>query len=75
MVRDGIEGLLVPPGDAGALAAAVRRVLTDEALSHALAAAGRERAEQFRWPVVVDQIESAYRDAVEAGGTVGEQRV
>jgi len=75
VVRDGIEGFLVPPGDAGELAAAVRRVLTDEALSHALAAAGRERAERFRWPVVVDQIESAYRDAVEAGGTVGEQRV
>ena len=33
VVRAGIEGLLVPPGDAGALAAAVRRVLTDEALS------------------------------------------
>ncbi len=36
--------LLVPPGDVDALAAAVRRVLTDGALAQRLAAAARERA-------------------------------
>jgi glycosyltransferase involved in cell wall biosynthesis len=46
MVRDGEEGLLVPPGDAGALAAAILRVLGDPRLGRDLAAAGRARAEE-----------------------------
>ncbi len=37
--------LLVPPGDVDALAAAIRRVLTDRALAQRLAAAARERAQ------------------------------
>ena len=37
--------LLVPPGDVDALAAAIRRVLTDPVLAQRLAAAARERAQ------------------------------
>jgi glycosyltransferase involved in cell wall biosynthesis len=40
IVRDGSTGLLVPPRDSAALAAAVVRVLTDSALADRLAAAG-----------------------------------
>ncbi len=43
MIDDGVHGLLVPPRDAPALAAALRRVLTDDALHRRLARAGRER--------------------------------
>ncbi len=42
-VRDGVEGLLVPPGDAGALATAVCRVLHDPQLAYALGRRGRQR--------------------------------
>jgi glycosyltransferase involved in cell wall biosynthesis len=42
LVTDEVDGLLVPSGDAGALADAVERVLRDPGLAAALAAAGRE---------------------------------
>jgi glycosyltransferase involved in cell wall biosynthesis len=43
-VRDGVDGLLVPPGDAGALADALERLLADPMLRSALAgAASRDR--------------------------------
>jgi MMP alpha-(1->4)-mannosyltransferase len=47
---DGVTGLLVPPGDAGALAIAIGRVLADPALAARLAEAARRRIlEQFTW--------------------------
>jgi phosphatidyl-myo-inositol alpha-mannosyltransferase len=64
VVRGDIEGLLVRPGDAGALAGGVRRLLTDDALAERLRAAGKERAEGFRWDVIAEKIEGAYRDAL-----------
>jgi glycosyltransferase involved in cell wall biosynthesis len=47
VVADGETGLLVPVGDAGALAEALSRVLTDPSWARALGAAGRRRAAQF----------------------------
>jgi phosphatidylinositol alpha-mannosyltransferase len=47
VARAGRDALLVPPGDAGALAAALRRVLTDPALSAGLVASGEGRAAEF----------------------------
>jgi phosphatidylinositol alpha-mannosyltransferase len=61
VVRDGVDGLLVPPGDAGALAAAVGRVLDDAGLAERLAEAGAERADAFSWDVVMPRIEEIYR--------------
>jgi glycosyltransferase involved in cell wall biosynthesis len=43
MIDDGVHGLLVEPRNPPALAAALRRVLTDAPLHHRLAQAGRER--------------------------------
>jgi glycosyltransferase involved in cell wall biosynthesis len=48
-VRDGVSGLLVPHGDAGALAAALERVLVDRTLRESLAAGGIEWASRFTW--------------------------
>jgi phosphatidylinositol alpha-mannosyltransferase len=62
VVRDGEDGLLVPPGDPAALAAGVRRVLDDPALASRLRATGRARAERYSWDRVTDEIESIYRE-------------
>ena len=43
LVRDGVDGLLTPPEDVGALAAAIRRLAHDPALRRRLSAAARER--------------------------------
>lgn len=43
MIDDGVHGLLVPPRDDGALAAALQRLLTDAPLHRRLAQAARQR--------------------------------
>jgi phosphatidylinositol alpha-mannosyltransferase len=67
VVTDGVDGLLVAPGDVDALTAAAGHVLVDRDLAGRLAAAGRERASAFDWSVVLGRIEDAYREAVESG--------
>lgn len=46
IVSDGVDALAVPPGDAGALAAAIRRLVESPELRARLGAAGRETAER-----------------------------
>jgi glycosyltransferase involved in cell wall biosynthesis len=62
LVVDGESGLLVPPRDTAALAAALRRLLSDRTLSDRLARAGRERVSKgFSSEVRLDRIEALYR--------------
>ncbi len=46
LIEDGVTGLLVPPADPAALAAAIRRLLDDPALRARLQAAARRRVEE-----------------------------
>lgn len=65
VVRDGIEGLLVPARDPVALANALARVITDAALRDALAAAARVRAERvFGIDRIVEETLALYGDPV-----------
>ncbi|MEV0897554.1 glycosyltransferase family 4 protein [Actinoplanes sp. NPDC049802] len=66
VVEDGVSGLLVPPGDPGALHAALRRVLTDRDLAARLRAAGHQRGLAFTAARVVPQIEEVYRACIAA---------
>ena len=61
VITDGREGLLVPPNDPGALAAALRRLLDDRALRIRLGRAAQVRAaEQFTVGAMADAYERLY---------------
>ncbi|MGW7266502.1 glycosyltransferase family 4 protein [Streptomyces sp. NPDC054842] len=63
--RDGETCLAVPPGDAGALAAALSRVLGDPALRARLGRAGRERVlRHFTWARAAEGTVTRYRRAI-----------
>jgi len=64
VARDGLDGLLVPPGDALALAEALRRLALDPAGRARMAAAARERAERFAWPHVAAEVVDCYEQAI-----------
>lgn len=57
------SGLLVPPGDAAAVAAGLERLLTDKALHERLALGGRASAERFSLDAMFD----GYQAAIAAG--------
>jgi glycosyltransferase involved in cell wall biosynthesis len=65
IILDGQTGLLVPPGDAQALAAALERLIADPGLRAAMGAAGRKRAEaQFAFEPHVAAFQSLYDRAL-----------
>ena len=64
VLDDGRRGLLVPPGDATALAVRINDLLGDLALSERLARTGQEAAYAcFDWSVVVPQVLAVYAEA------------
>jgi L-malate glycosyltransferase len=68
VVQDGVNGLLVPPGDPTSLAAAVRRLVEDPELRVRLGAAARRRAEEdYSRQAMVRRFERFYEGLV-AGG-------
>lgn len=63
-VEDGDTGLVVPPGDAGAVREAVRRLLDDRELAGRIGRAGRRAVVPYDWKQVAADIEQAYDSAV-----------
>lgn len=61
VVIDGETGLLVPPGDPGALRQALERLLADPKLCEYMGHAGKRRVAEFRANTVVPRIEQVYR--------------
>ncbi len=60
VIADGVQGLLVRPRDAAALANAVCRVLHDRDLAGKLGDAGRETAGLYSWERIAEQILDFY---------------
>jgi glycosyltransferase involved in cell wall biosynthesis len=66
VVRDGETGLLVPPGDASALAVAIARVLESPDWARTLAEAGRTAALRFTAEAMVRGYERVYEELLAA---------
>jgi alpha-maltose-1-phosphate synthase len=65
VVADGVTGLLVPPGDEAALAAAINALIRDPGLAAAFGARGRERAvAEFSWDGIAAQTAELYGQLV-----------
>jgi glycosyltransferase involved in cell wall biosynthesis len=58
LIEDGVNGVLVPAGDAEALAGALARLTSDAAAAQRLGAAGRATAERFAWDRVEPKLEA-----------------
>jgi len=63
LVEDGIGGILVPPGDSGALAAALTRVLGDSGAAAEMGAKALKRARSFTASAIVGRVEQLYERA------------
>ncbi len=69
LVEHEVSGLLVPPRDPGATAAALSRLLSDADLAARLGRAARDRVERgFSTEVRLDRIEALYRQLVATSG-------
>jgi phosphatidyl-myo-inositol alpha-mannosyltransferase len=64
VVRDGVDGLLVPRGDATALAETLRDLWLQPQRRVELGRAAAQRAERFAWPHVAREVLDAYEDAI-----------
>jgi glycosyltransferase involved in cell wall biosynthesis len=74
LIEDGVNGLLVEPGDPGGLAAAIGELLKDPARAKAMGERGRERRRaEFDLNVTVRRLESLYEE-LRAASPRGEGR-
>jgi glycosyltransferase involved in cell wall biosynthesis len=65
VIDDGVTGLLVPPGDATALADAIARLMSDAALRRRMGEAGRARIEDhFTWRQTALKTAALYEEIV-----------
>jgi L-malate glycosyltransferase len=72
VVRDGVDGLLVPVGDGAALGAAIGRLLREADLRAGLVAAARERVRQFSIDRTVEGTLDVYRTLASNAAAVRE---
>jgi glycosyltransferase involved in cell wall biosynthesis len=63
----GDAGLVFPEGDAGALASALKQMLSDENLRERLALAGLARVEHYSWERVAEKTYALYQQVMTAG--------
>jgi phosphatidyl-myo-inositol alpha-mannosyltransferase len=65
VVRNRLDGLLVPPGDAVELGETLRDLALDPRRRECMARCARERAQRFAWPQVTREVTEIYEEAIE----------
>ncbi len=65
VIRDGVNGFLVPPGDAERLADAIARVLNDAELWKKMSESAPRSIDRFRWERVGADMESVYTHVID----------
>jgi len=71
VVTDGVDGLLVPPGDPQRLAEELQRVAHEPQRLAAMGLAARQSAKRYAWPRVADQVTTVYERAMAVPAPVG----
>jgi phosphatidylinositol alpha-mannosyltransferase len=71
VVTDGVDGLLVPPGDPQRLAEELQRVAHEPQRLAAMGAAARHSAKRYAWPRIADQVTTVYERAMAAPQPAG----
>jgi phosphatidyl-myo-inositol alpha-mannosyltransferase len=71
VVTDGVDGLLVPPGDPQRLAEELQRVHHEPERLAAMGAAARHSAKRYAWPRIADQVTTVYERAMAAPKPAG----
>jgi glycosyltransferase involved in cell wall biosynthesis len=66
IVDNGVTGLLVPPGDAGALAGAITRLVAEPALREEMGRRSRNRVSLFSTDAVIPKLEAIYASTCDA---------
>ncbi len=64
VVENGVDGILVPPGDAQVLAETLRELYHQPEARAAMAVAAARNVERFSWPHVAKEVLAAYEDAI-----------
>jgi phosphatidylinositol alpha 1,6-mannosyltransferase len=75
LVRDGVTGFLVRPGDAAAIAESVARLVADPTLRAAQSAAGRQMVLARTWPALCDELMDHYAEVLAAAGSAEREAV
>jgi glycogen synthase len=61
VIEDGVNGLLVSPGEPEALARAIDRLLADRDLARRLSEGAQERAKDYDWEVLAERVLRVYQ--------------
>jgi len=70
-VHDGEDGVLVDPFDTAAFAEVLDRLVGDDDLRHAVAAAGSARVPEFAWPAIAERYRTLYASVTPADHVTG----
>jgi len=71
VVTDGVDGVLIPPGNAQRLAEELQRAHHEPQRLAAMGEAARQSAARYGWPRIADRVTAVYERAIEAPAPTG----